>query len=116
MPMGQLESLWIPKAGRELTVWVNGAKVLHMGPVGKVERDLTRRPILVTIPAALLRPGGNEFRLVLSGSVHQVAGLSRVWLGSIHELTLRHAPRDYLVMGMPGAVASGSALLLCWAP
>lgn len=111
LPMGQLESLWIPKAGRELTVWVNGAKVLHMGPVGKVERDLTRRPILVTIPAALLRPGGNEFRLVLSGSVHQVAGLSRVWLGSIHEQTLRHAPRDYLVMGMPGAVASGSALL-----
>ena len=110
-PSAQLESLWIPKAGRELTVWVNGAKLLHLGPVGEVERDLTRRPVLVTIPSALLRPGGNEFRLVLRAPAHQVAGLSRVWLGSLHELTLQHASRDYLVMGMPGAVASVSGML-----
>lgn len=108
---GQLEALWVPKVGREVAVWVNGARVLHLGPVGTVERDLTRRPLLVTVPAPLLRPGPNEFRLVVSAPAHQVAGLSRVWLGSAHELTLRHASRDYLVMGMPGAVASVSALL-----
>lgn len=110
-PAEQLESLWIPKVGRELTVWVNGARVLHLGAVGKVERDLTRRPVLVTVPAPLLRPGANEFRLVVTAPAHQVAGLSRVWVGSAHELMLRHASRDYLVMGTPVAVASVSAML-----
>ena len=108
---GQVEGLWVPKVGRELTVWVNGARVLHLGPVGAVERDLTRRPVMVTIPAPLLRSGANEFRLVVTAPEHQVAGLSRVWLGSTHELTLRHASRDHLVMGMPGAVATMSAIL-----
>lgn len=110
-PPGQVEAMWIPKAGRELTVWVNGARLLHLGPVGDVERDLTRRPILIALPAALLHSGSNEFRLVLKAPPYQVAGLSRVWLGELNELSLMHAPRDYLVMGMPGAVASISATM-----
>lgn len=110
-PPGQVEAIWIPKVGRELTVWVNGARLLHMGPVGDLERDLTRRPILIPVPAALLHAGTNEFRLVVKAPPHQVAGLARVWLGGLNELSLMHAPRDYLVMGMPGAVASASAIM-----
>lgn len=107
----QVEAIWIPKAGRELAVWVNGVRLLHLGPFGEVERDLTRRPILIPVPVAMLHSGSNEFRLVVKAPAHQVAGLSRVWLGGFNELSLMHAPRDYLVMGMPGVVASASATM-----
>lgn len=107
----QLKALWIPKVGRELTVWINGVRVLYLGPVGQVEQDITRRPVLVTIPTLLLHPGVNEFRLVVTGPSHQILGLSRVWVGAERDLMMHHATRDYLLMGMPAAVAAGGAIL-----
>ena len=110
LSMSELEAFWIPKVGRELTVWVNGVRVRYLGPEGGAERDITRRPVLVFISSPLLHPGRNEFRLVVKSPAHQVAGLSRVWMGAEVDLMKRHTTLDFQVMGMSTVVASGSLI------
>lgn len=113
VPAHRLKALWIPKAGRELAVWVQGHQVLQLGGQGgqALGPDMAGRPVWVNVPGLLWQPGLNEVRLEVQAPAHDIAGLSRVWIGDESDLRWMHDTRDHLAIGMPASVATGAAIL-----
>lgn len=109
-PMG----LSVPRAGSRLELWINGAlaasfgSVQDLGPGGGEDHSL--HPVWVDVSPALLRPRGNELRIVVSGKQGLLPGLSRVYWGAAEELRARHLQRERAVVGGSVAVAWLSAL------
>jgi len=101
---GRQLALWVPKVGNSMAVWVNGAKVVSLGPVNGHQIDYAQRPLLIQVAPSWLRPQGNELRLVVTGHPGLLSGLSRVWFGDYADLAFEHFTRDYFVIGGPTAV------------
>lgn len=105
-------TLWIPRAGSHVDIWLNGKRLAHFGALDGQSVDYASRPILVQVPHALLRATGNELRLVITGYAWRLNGLSRVWWGGYADLNFRHASRDHVVVGSAIAVISTSLLFV----
>lgn len=108
-------ALWIPRVGCSVVLWVNGQVVVRLAEIEGAYVNRGLRPILQTIPPALLRSarqgGDNDVRLVVSSPVAQVGGLSRLWVGTEASLNVRHALRDIFLTSGPMATLSMSLLL-----
>lgn len=106
--------LAIPRAGSRLELWVNGhlaaafGSVRDTGPQAGEEHSL--HPIWVDISPALLRPQGNELRIVVSGGRGLLPGLSRIYWGPAAEVRPLHLARERVVVGGSVAVAWLSAM------
>lgn len=105
-------TLWLPRVGSQVDIWLNGQRLAHFGALNGQQVDYASRPILVQVPHALLRATGNELRLVVTGYAWRLNGLSRIWWGDHADLNFRHASRDHVVVGSAIAVTSVSLLFV----
>lgn len=109
-PMG----LAVPRAGSRVQLWINGSLAasfgsVHEGAPGAGEEH-SLHPIWVDVSPALLRPQGNELRIVVAGDQGLLPGLSRVYWGPSEQLRPLHLQRERVVVGGSVAVAWLSAL------
>lgn len=111
-------AFWLPRAGCGVALWVNGRLVVRLAQAGGRDIDRGHRPILQTIPPALLRearPGlDNDVRLVVSSPSAALGGVSRIWGGTEASLHLRHAWRDVFLTTSAMATVS-IALMVAFA-
>lgn len=115
---GDLFALYIERVCSTLEVQLNGRRV-HVA--GRLDEPVTRNcqfPQLVTLPAALLRAGGNTIDIKVVGDpLHQVASrqragaLSALAIGRHAELAPMHARAHALNVTLP-QMASAVLLLL----
>jgi len=124
----ELLSLLVARACTNLQVWLNG-ELVHSG--GRMQPPLTNNcshPQLVSLPAALIRPGPNLLDIQVVGqTLQQVAsrqragGLSALLLGRQTDLAPLHARLSAWHTGVPLGLSAvlvltgGFALLLGWA-
>jgi len=111
-----LLGLYIERACANVEVQLNGQSLLAVGRMSDPIALDCQRPLLVPLPTALLREGGNAIDLRLAGySLEQVAsrqragGLSAPQVGPFESLHARHARADLLAVTLPLAA---SALLV----
>lgn len=124
----ELLGLLVARACTNLQVWLNG-ELVHSG--GRMQPPVTHNcnhPQLVSLPAALLRPGRNELDIQVVGQpLQQVAswqragGLSALLLGRQADLAPLHARLSAWQAGVPLGLGvallltGGFALVLGWA-
>jgi signal transduction histidine kinase len=123
----ELLALLIPRVCSNLEVWLNG-QLVHSG--GRMQPPVTHHcnhPQLVSLPAALLRPGANVLDIKVVGhplqqvaSRQRAAGLSAVVLGRQADLAPLHARLTAWQTGVPLGLCvallltGGFALVLGW--
>lgn len=117
-------ALFVPRAGQTYSVELNGLPLRSVGlwpHLGGMRTNASaQEPLLLTLPAAMLRAHGNEVEIVVSGEPRRDAGLSRVWVGAQDELEAMHAAlhrhqvRSAWVVSAAAAVMGTLALLLAW--
>ena len=124
----ELLGLLVARACTNLQVWLNG-ELVHSG--GRMQPPVTHNcnhPQLVSLPAALLRPGRNVLDIQVVGQpLQQVAswqragGLSALLLGRQADLAPLHARLNAWQAGVPLGLGvallltGGFALVLGWA-
>lgn len=88
-------ALYIPRAGNRFAVDLNGERIGQLGNLRHGQSDYAQRPHFFFVPAKMLRPQGNELRIVVQGEKARYAGLSTVRVGPAetlqHSFTLREA-------------------------
>lgn len=115
-PVGPL-ALYLQRIGNGYELRLNGEVLAQSAewqrPNGP---DAAKAPLLITVPAALLRPR-NELQVSLRADVARRSGLSAPLLGTPQEV-LPHYRADYRwrVLGVEiGATLTGLVALLAWA-
>lgn len=92
-------ALYIPRAGNRLRFVLNGTEIAKFGNLKAGHEDFSPYPLLIRIPAALLRstptsPAVTDELLVqVAGDSRRYTGLSTVWWGRTSELFPRYALR-----------------------
>lgn len=114
---GEPLALYVARACSDLHVRLNGELVHGSGRIDEPVPDRCDRPQLVTLPAALLRAGGNTLDLLVVGhplaevaSLRRAGGLSAPMVGPLQTLAARHARATMLQLTVPQAL--GATLVL----
>ena len=112
-----LLGLYIERACANVEVQLNGQRLHAVGRMSDPIALDCQRPLLVPLPAALLREGGNAIDLRLAGyALEQVAsrqragGLSAPQIGPFELLHSRHARATLLAVTLPLAASALLAL------
>jgi signal transduction histidine kinase len=110
--------LYVERACSTLQVWLNGQRV-HEG--GQQEEPVSRnchQPQLVALPAALLKPTGNELVLAVRGyalaevsSRLRAGGLSALEFGPYNVMAAHHAKRLVFAIRLPEVMSGTLALM-----
>ena len=83
----ELQSLYIPRVGNQVQIWVNGAFVYGSGQLDDALRDVSQTPLLINLPSQLLRRDqANTVLIKTSVQALRWAGLSEVYLGSERDI------------------------------
>lgn len=114
-------SLYIPRVGPRVRVRLNGERVAEFGHTRRAPlalADASAQPLLVALPAGLLRPRGNQVEIEVQGEPDRESGLSVVWVGPSERLEPAHAGlvqlqgRGAWAVGAAAAVMGVLALML----
>lgn len=117
-------ALFVPHPGTVFSVRLNGRALLSQGTLSPADPqalpETLAEPLLLPLPPALLRPGGNQAEIEVSGMSPLGAGLSTVWVGPLAELEPLHRAlgshqvRGAWVVSAAATVMGALALLLAW--
>ncbi len=114
----ELLALFIERACSSVEVYLNGQLVHSSGRMIEPLANNCNHPQLVSLPSALLLPGGNTLDLKLAGyplaevgSRDRAGGLSALTIGPQAELTARLTRRTALQVWAPQAVSATLLLM-----
>jgi two-component system, NarL family, sensor histidine kinase UhpB len=114
---GDLAGLYIEHVCSNLEVYLNGQQVASGGRMEDPITHNCNHPQLVTLPAALIRPGVNTLDIKVAGYPLstvgprvRAGGLSALEIGPLSTLAWRHAWQTAINVSMPQAV--GATLVL----
>jgi signal transduction histidine kinase len=112
-------AVYLPRIAQTVAVWMNGE---YIGDTGRFTEPLPRhwnRPVLLTVPAALLRPGENVLRIRLATHVGAPGFLRPFHVGPLRVLRPLYDRRMWWQVNVPqivgGGTLAGGILLLVFA-
>lgn len=108
---GEVQALYLPRGGDRLSVFVNGRLVGSTAEPGGEPMNTWKRPLLFTLPPAVLVAGENVFHIRLEGVMEHYSGLSEVAFGPQAELRDAYWRRFALQSMGPVGLAAALGLL-----
>lgn len=103
-----VQALYVPRGNDRLTVYVNGRLVGDTAEPGGQAMHTWKRPLLFTVPPAVLVAGENRIHLRLEGRAGHYTGLSPVVFGP--QAALREAYWRRMALQTAGPVGLAAAL------
>lgn len=115
----RLSSLYIPSYQGRVTVFLNGVFVATSDWEQSETDSWSTSPILIPLPAPLLKPGANDFRIVLTSGGAKFGFLGRVAIGPDALLRTDYNRRTFLFSTLPRLIdgweiAMGVGMLIMW--
>jgi signal transduction histidine kinase len=114
----ELLALYVEHVCSTMEVQLNGQRVYRGGRMHEPLTNECNQPQLVTLPAALLQPGGNTLDIKVAGhalaevgSRQRAGGISALVIGAQPELAAVHARHSALQVWAPQAVSATLALM-----
>jgi len=107
----EVQALYVPRGNDRLTVYVNGRLVGDTAEPGGQAMDTWKRPLLFTVPPAVLVAGENRIHLRLEGRAGHYTGLSPVVFGPQAALREAYWRRMALQTAAPVGLAAALGLL-----
>ena len=99
------------RAGLALRVWLNDVPIATIGSLARPLTDMSQEPLLIGLPAPVLRATGNRLRIELHGEPRRDAGLSDVWFGPLEQLAPMHARAQRDRVSSAYAVSAAAAVM-----
>jgi len=96
-----LWGVYLPQFSMNAAVWLNGNLI---GDSGHIEEPMSRNwntPLLFSIPAPLLKPGGNVVVIRIKAYANNGGGLAPVYIGPAAALTGSYERRTFLLNRIP---------------
>jgi len=96
-----LWGVYLPQFSMNAAVWLNGNLI---GDSGRFEEPMSRNwntPLLFSIPAPLLKPGGNVVVIRVKAYANNGGGLAPVYIGPAAALTGPYERRTFLLNSIP---------------
>jgi signal transduction histidine kinase len=109
-PPAESYAIYLPRAGNRLEVRLNGELLARFGDLDRAGADYRKLPLMVHVPARLLRVGTNPVEIEIAAEAGQLGGLARVWAGPESEIEPVYA--GHLRWLELGSVVVGSACLV----
>ncbi len=113
-----LRAVYIERACSALGLRINGELLFDDSRAGQAVTRNCHRPLLVAVPAALLKPSGNELTLAVRGyALHEVSSrlragsLSPLVFGAYQQLAPHHDRRMLLAVRLPEVMSGTLALM-----
>ena len=107
----QVQALYLPRAGDRLAVFVNGHLIGSTSEPGGEPMNTWKRPLLFTIPPAVLQAGENLIHIRLEGRAGHYSGISEAAFGPQTELRDAYWRRFALQTIGPVGLAAALGLL-----
>jgi signal transduction histidine kinase/CheY-like chemotaxis protein len=120
-PLGiRQAAVLIPRLAASGQVFLNGSQLWDGRSSSPTVTHSWNAPLLLALPAGLLRPSGNELLIQVSGPSRLRSGLSTIQLGSLAELQPYYKHRqvwqhDGAMLSCAVSAIAGLLLLLMWA-